>query len=152
MRSHIKNELPIPTHLELGVLTLSTTPHVGIQDPENGALDLLRNHDLRGLANQTTITTKNAIQSSIVNSAAMSNFEEGLTRLPREARGRNRTEGTTMSILGSTDDRGHLLDTVALVKKFTFEELHFPVHITVETAHAKDVGSRMEKYGAENNS
>ena len=72
--SHIKNELPIPTHLELGVLTLSTTPHVGIQDPENGALDLLRNHDPRGLANQTTITTKNAIQSSIVNSAAMSNF------------------------------------------------------------------------------
>ena len=150
MRSHIKNELPIPTHLELGVLTLSTTPHVGIQDPENGALDLLRNHDLRGLANQTTITTKNAIKSSIVNSAAVSNFEESLTRLPREARGRNPTEGTTMSKLGSTDDRGHLLDTVTLVKKFTFEELHFPGHITVETTPAKDAGGLTKNDGTKN--
>jgi hypothetical protein len=129
-----------------------TTPHVhvGIQDPENGALDLLRNHDLRGFANQTTITTKNAIQSSIVDSAAMRNFEESLARLPREARGQNRTEGTTMSQLGSTDDRGHLLDTLALAKKLTFEELHFSAHITIETTPAKDAGGLAKNDGAEN--
>jgi len=121
-----------------------------VQDPENGALDLVCSHDLRGSANQTTITTKNAIQSSIVTSAAMSNFEERLTRLPHGARGWNCTKGTTMSQLGSTNHQGHLLDTLTLVEKPTFEELQFSVHITKETTPAKDAGGLAKNDGAEN--